>query len=351
MQAKGAAATQALARPDPAIRLYVLGGPDESGSRALAASLGKAMGPDGERIDIPSSRLRDDPATLTDEAAAIGMFGGRRWVLVTLMSGGGDEVMAAATALLEAPAAGNPVVIIGSGITAKSKIAKLAATHPAAMLVISWPPDMRDAGRLANDFAAPLGLELDPKVAQAIAQSCNGDRRLIERETEKLALYCDASPSARKRAGADDWAAIGAGMSDGDIGPLIDAVLDGQCRSLPPLFAAMEADGSGDIRLLRAFARRTVDLAALRVHVEEGASPGRVIESHGRSIFWKEKDAITRQLGLWSADALAWLAGELLRIERAMKGDAGNAMLLLRAGLLDIARRAAAARGNGQRYS
>jgi DNA polymerase-3 subunit delta len=351
MQAKGAAATQALARPDPAIRLYVLGGPDESGSRALAASLGKAMGPDGERIDIPSSKLRDDPATLTDEAAAIGMFGGRRWVLVTLMSGGGDEVMAAATALLEAPAAGNPVVIIGSGITAKSKIAKLAATHPAAMLVISWPPDMRDAGRLANDFAAPLGLELDPKVAQAIAQSCNGDRGLIERETEKLALYCDASPSARKRAGADDWAAIGAGMSDGDIGPLIDAVLDGQCRSLPPLFAAMEADGSGDIRLLRAFARRTVDLAALRVHVEEGANPGRVIESHGRSIFWKEKDAITRQLGLWSADALAWLAGELLRIERAMKGDAGNAMLLLRAGLLDIARRAAAARGNGQRYS
>jgi DNA polymerase-3 subunit delta len=351
MQAKGAAATQALARPDPAIRLYVLGGPDESGSRALAASLGKAMGPDGERVDIPSSKLRDDPATLTDEAAAIGMFGGRRWVLVTLMSGGGDEVMAAATALLEAPAAGNPVVIIGSGITAKSKIAKLAATHPAAMLVISWPPDMRDAGRLVNDFAAPLGLELDPKVAQAIAQSCNGDRGLIERETEKLALYCDASPSARKRAGADDWAAIGAGMSDGDIGPLIDAVLDGQCRSLPPLFAAMEADGSGDIRLLRAFARRTVDLAALRVHVEEGASPGRVIESHGRSIFWKEKDAITRQLGLWSADALAWLAGELLRIERAMKGDAGNAMLLLRAGLLDIARRAAAARGNGQRYS
>jgi len=31
MQAKGAAATQTLARPDPAIRLYVLGGPDESG--------------------------------------------------------------------------------------------------------------------------------------------------------------------------------------------------------------------------------------------------------------------------------------------------------------------------------
>lgn len=351
MQAKGAAATQALARPDPAIRLYVLGGPDEAGSRALAALLGKAMGSDAERIDIPASKLREDPATLADEAAAIGMFGGRRWVLVTLMSGSGDEALAAATALLEAPAAGNPVVIVGAGITAKSKLAKLAVPHPAAMLVISWPPEMRDAGRLANDFAAPLGLDLDGKVAQAVAQACNGDRGLIEREVEKLALYCDASPAARRRAGPEDWAAIGAGMSDGDIGPLIDAVMDGQCRRLPPLFAAMDADGSGDIRLLRAFARRTVDLAALRVHVEEGSSPARVIEAQGRGIFWKEKDAITRQLGLWSADALAWLAGELLRIERAMKGDAGNAALLLRAGLLDIARHAAAARAATDRYS
>lgn len=351
MQAKGAAATQALARPDPAIRLYVLGGPDEAGSRALAASLGKAMGPDAERIDVAASKLREDPAALSDEAAAIGMFGGRRWISVTLMSGGGDEVAAAATALLEAPAAGNPVVVVGSGITAKSKLAKLAAGHPAAMLVISWPPEMRDAVRLAGDLAVPLGLDLDAKVAQAIAQACNGDRGLIEREIEKLALYCDAAAEARKRAGVEDWAAIGAGMSDGDITPLIDAVLDGQCRRLPPLFAAMEADGSGDIGLLRAFARRTVDLAALRVHVEEGSSPGRVIESHGRGIFWKEKDAVTRQLGLWSADALAWLAGELLRIERAMKGDSGNAMLLLRAGLLEIARRAASARGSAGGYS
>lgn len=351
MQAKGAAAAQALSRPDPAIRLYVLGGPDEAGSRALAASLGKAMGDDAERIDIAASTLREDPAVLADEAAAIGMFGGRRWVLVTLMSGGGDEAVAAATALLEAPAAGNPVVIVGAGITAKSKLAKLAAPHPAAMLVISWLPDARDAGRLATELAASLGLDLDPKVAQAVAQACNADRGLIEREVEKLALYCDADPGARKRAGAEAWAAIGAGMSDGDTGPLIDAVLSGQCRRLPALFAAMEADGNGDIRLLRAFARRTIDLAALRVHVEEGSSPARVIESHGRGIFWKEKDAVTRQLGLWSADALAWLASELLRIERTMKGDGGNAMLLLRSGLLDIARRAAAAQGNGERYS
>ena len=107
MELKGAAAKRALSRPDPAIRLYVLGGPDESGSRALGDALAQAMGADAERIDLSATRLREDPALLADEAASISLFGGARWVSVTLFQGGGDDVLAAAENLLAAPAAGS----------------------------------------------------------------------------------------------------------------------------------------------------------------------------------------------------------------------------------------------------
>ena len=43
-----------------------------------------------------------DPAALADEAASRGLFGGRRWISVTIFSGGGDELVVAAENLLYA---------------------------------------------------------------------------------------------------------------------------------------------------------------------------------------------------------------------------------------------------------
>ena len=105
MKAKPADFQRALARPAET-RLFLLYGPDESGSRALVRKLGEAMGPEAERIDFKGADLKEDPARLADEAAAISMFGGARWILVEQA---GDEILPAVEALLEAGAAGNPV--------------------------------------------------------------------------------------------------------------------------------------------------------------------------------------------------------------------------------------------------
>lgn len=343
MQVKGAAAAQALARPDPAIRLYVLGGPDESGSRAMMADFAKAMGEDAERVDFAPGRLKEDPALLSDEAAAIGLFGGRRWISITLFSGGGDEVLAACEALLDAPAAGNPAIVIGGGITAKSKLAKLAERHAAALLAINYPPEGQDAARIADAIAAPLGLKLGRGVASAVTDATGGDRGLIAREIEKLALYCDSAPDAPATAEMEQWQAIGADLPEEDVGAAVNIILEGRLGALPDLFATLEATGSGDIRLLRALSRRAVDLLQLRVHVEQGRPVGQVMESHGRGIFWKEKTHVSRQLTLWDAPRIARLVERLHSLERDMKAPDNAGMLLLRAGLLDIARVAASA--------
>ncbi len=341
MQLKGAAAAQALARPDPAIRLYVLGGPDEAGSRAMMADLAKAMGADADRVDLSPARLKDDPALLADEAAAIGLFGGRRWISIGLFSGSGDELLAACEGLIEAPAAGNPAIVIGAGITGKSKLARLAEKHATAVLVISYPPEGQDAARIAEAIAAPLGLKLGRGVAAAIIDATGGDRGLIAREIEKLALYCDATLAAPVTAEIAQWQAIGADLPEENVGAAVNIVLEGRLAALPELFATLEATGSGDIRLLRALSRRAVELLQLRAHVEQGRAIGRVMESHGRGIFWKEKTHVTRQLGLWDADRVARLVERLHNLERALKAPDNAGMLVLRAGLLDIARVAA----------
>ena len=60
---------RALDSADPDIRFYLLYGPDEAGSRALADRLSAAVGADAERVDLTSAAVKADPARLTDEAA------------------------------------------------------------------------------------------------------------------------------------------------------------------------------------------------------------------------------------------------------------------------------------------
>ncbi len=82
MKADAGQIGRALDKPDPAVRLILLYGPDESGSRALATRIDKGLGSDAERIDFSSAQLKGDPALLADEAASISLFGGARHIRV-----------------------------------------------------------------------------------------------------------------------------------------------------------------------------------------------------------------------------------------------------------------------------
>ena len=55
------------------------------------------------------------------------MFGGARWILV---EPAGDEIVPALEALLEAPAAGNPVAVLAGALKPASKLLKLALAAP-----------------------------------------------------------------------------------------------------------------------------------------------------------------------------------------------------------------------------
>ena len=122
LRADNAAALKALDMPAATVRLYLLYGPDEAGSEALAARFGKGMGQGAERIDLDGPTLRSDPARLSDEAAAISMFGDKRWIRV---QPAGEEVLPAVEALFDAPQAGDPVVIIAGNRKDGSGIANL----------------------------------------------------------------------------------------------------------------------------------------------------------------------------------------------------------------------------------
>jgi DNA polymerase-3 subunit delta len=331
---------RALDRPNDNIRCFLLYGPDDSGSRALADRLAKAMGGEAERIDLDGSALAKDPALLTDEAASSSLFGGARWIRVRA---NGDEVTEAVEALIEAPQAGNPVAIVAGVLKPASKLLKLALASPAMLACASYPPEGRDADRLVAGMGAALGLRISADIARRIFDAAAGDRAIAAQELEKLAAFLDVGEGAPREVDAGVLDAIGAGEGESNSGALVDAVLTGQVKAAVEELKQLSDAGEDGIPLVRATLRRLLQLSAIRAEADRSSLAAAMNGAAGKSLFWKEKPVVEAELRRWKASDLAMLVERITSAQaRLMESGAAGAVIASQE-LLTIAR--AAARG------
>ena len=331
--AKGALGS-ALDRPDPGVRFYLFYGPDEGQSRGYGERLLKALG--AERTAISAQAAKADPALLADEAAAIGLFGGKRALWV---EPAGDEVAPAVEALLDAASVESPVIVIAGALRKTSPLVKLGEDDPHALAHISYELGERDAERVVEDFARNEGLRLGPGVAARIAAAAGNERGIISQEVAKLALYAGATPDNPQQVERDTLDEIGAG-AEGDWMRLGDLALAGDLERLSHELDVSAPDAE-PIAVVRALQRRLLMLAPIRAKVDMGARPHDAVASAGKSVFFKEKELVTRLISLWDSKALTRVLARSGALERRlMSPDSPPAAEALEEELVAIARSA-----------
>ena len=300
-------------QPEAGIRFYLLFGPDVAQSRALGTRLVSALG--ANRFMIISNSIKADPAALADEAGALSLFGGKRviWIEPAV-----EEIADGVTALLEAPAPENPVVAIAGDLKKSSGLRKLAEASPAALAFAAYLPEGQDADRMVIDVGRRHGLKIAPALAARIAASCGADQALVAQELEKLALYCDASPNSPRELDSEAMDAVGALQAEGNFLRLADLALGGDLAALLDELGRLSPGGSEAIPVMRSLQRRLLMLAPARARIERGESPASVLATFGRAMFWKDKDAIAKMLGRWTAADLATAAERSGKLERQL---------------------------------
>lgn len=324
----------AIDAASPDIRLYLLHGPDEAGAQEIAARLARAIGPDAERVDLEPSLLKTSPGRLADEAASLSLFGTARHIRI---SGAGEECLEAFTLLLDADRAGNPVVAVAPSLKSTGRVVKLALGAPRAMSFACYLPEGGDAEKLAIAIAREQGLRATGDTAARLASASGGDRAVMTRELEKLALYLDAAPERPRE--LDDAAldAVGADLGDAEMARAIEAAIEGRPDLLAGELARLDEAGISLIPVLRQLVRRLMTLAELRAEIDAGASAGAVIER----VFFRERAATGRALRGWPAQKISDAIDRARLAERAImaSGTAGN--VLARSAIVAVARMAA----------
>lgn len=317
-------------------------GPDEAGASDAAERLSAHIAAQQgafERVDLAGADLRRDPVRLADEARSVSLFGDKRQIHVRCA---GDEAHDAVETLLDSPIKGWPVFIIASSATDKSRIAKLLADRPDALVTMFHPPDLRAVTQAVREMAGPAGLRLTDDLAERIARAAALDTRMARSEIEKLALFLDASPQAPRSADAAALDAIGAVSEDDSFMPLVNTVLGGDTARLAGELARLHELALNPVGLLLAFERRAAQLAQLAGRMRGRGDVNAFLEQEmtARRVFFRDKADLAQQLRRWRGRKLGRLLERLIALHRAVLADSRNGEILLSQELAQIARAA-----------
>ena len=311
-----------LGRWNPDVRLLLLAGPDESGSRDAATATLKALADPADPLSVTEltpEELRSDPGRLADEAASVSMFGGNRVIRV---AGAGEAVQEAVRLLLAAPVAGNPVVMLAGDLSKSSGLRKLAEAAPLALCLISYRLEGRDLANWLAGEARARGLRLEGPVTERLIATSDGDTGVLAAELDKFALFLDSSPEDPKRLERAHVAALGADSAEEDMNALVSAVVSEDRRAVERQLRLL-ADGSA-IPALRALARRLMQMAEARAAMDGGADPRSAVKGLRPPIYpFREQDALAAALPRWPTPRIRAALSAMIEGERHIKTPGG----------------------------
>jgi len=344
-----------LAKPDPSVQVVLVYGSDEGLVRERAEVLLTSVVGDLSDpflvADFDAKILKDDPARLSDEAAAIAMTGGRRVVRVRNAANSHAKNF---EEFLKNPS-GDALIVVESGELAKSgALRKVFEKSDRGAALPCYPDEGQGLSQLIADHLRErhkLGIE--PGALAYLAERLGSDRRVTRQELDKLALFKGAASDGA--AGKRSVTLEDAEQSVGDGGKVqLDEIvfaatggdLVGLDRNLGRYFSA----GENPIPVLRALTRHLERLQWARAEIDRGSAPSQAMKSLRPPVFFKQERAFGQQLQLWPQERLGTALQIALDAEidcktTGMPGDAVCGRALLRIG---NAARGRAASGRAQ---
>lgn len=336
--------------PDPAARAVLLYGPDPGQVREradrLAAGVVENLGDPFRVAELTGEAVRDDPAVLADEAAALSFGGGRRVVRLRGATDGGAPAIAS---FLEAPRGDALIVVEAGDLGPRSALRRLFESSGAAAALPCYGDEGRDLAEFIRGVLSEHRLDVQPDAMSYLVERLGGNRQLTRRELEKLVLYAGPGAGSGGAGGGGEVTLADAVACVGDSAALeLDdaafAAADGDFAALDRVMSRLLLEGTSPVALLRAALRHVQRLHLGAGLMRSGASLDSAMQALRPPVFFKQRRRFAAQLGWWPVDRLAEVMERLMQAELDCKQTARPDAAIAERALMAMAIGAARAR-------
>jgi DNA polymerase-3 subunit delta len=306
-------------------------GPDQGLVRERAVELVTRIAEDARdpfRVaELTAAQLKDDPARLADEAAALSLTGGRR---VLRLRDAGDGLAPALGELLAGPPTAAFLVLEAGELPPRSSLRSLIERSSQAAALPCYLDDDEALQQVIAEWLKRHHFTADREALAFLVARLGGDRGVTRQELEKLALYL--GPGAQRLTLADAEAVIG-DTSALTLEDVAFALGDGDSAALDRAFGRALAEGSDAVAILRAAARHL-----LRLHqVASAENPRAAVMALRPPVFYKVEPRFLAQLKLWPTARVAQALDRLTQAEALIKTNAQPRDAIAERALLEVA--------------
>jgi DNA polymerase III subunit delta len=323
-----------IAKPDPALPIVLVFGPDAGLVRERVDALVRASVDDPNDpfalARIEGEELTGNPSRLVEEAHTVPLFGGRRAVLVKA----GSRNIASAVETVIASQSNECRIIIEAGDLRKS--APLRALCEKAKVAAALPcyvDNARDLERLIEEELRADKMSIASDARAALLSLLGGDRLASRNEIRKLALYCKDQSSIE----LTDVMAVVADASALALDGVIDAAFAGRTAEVETEFGKARAGGSSPAAIISAAIRQVANLHKMKLSVEGGDSVEFAMKRGAPPVHFTREAQVGVALRAWSPARLLRAMEQLAEASLDMRRNAPLAEAIGQRTLLSIA--------------
>jgi DNA polymerase-3 subunit delta len=323
-----------IAKPDPALPIVLVYGPDAGLVRERVDALVRAAVDDPNDpfafVRIEGEELAANPSRLVEEAHTIPLFGGRRAVLV---KAGGRNIAAALEPVIASPLSDCRVIIEAGDLKKTAPLRALCEKAKVAAALPCYEDGERDLARLIDDEMREAKLTIAPDARAALTALLGGDRLASRGEIRKLALYA----RGQQRIELADVMAVVADASGLALDGVIDATFAGKTADMDNEFGKARAGGSSPAAIVSAAIRQVANLHKMKLAVDGGDSIEFAMMRGAPPVHFTRKKDVEAALRTWTPARLLRAMQQLAEASLEARRNAALSEAIAQRTLLSIA--------------
>lgn len=324
--------------PPAGVRCILLYGPDQGlvfeRSKKLASHILEDLNDPFNAVILQASDIKSDPALIADEACALSMTGGQRFIRIQDAT---DALSTALKSYLSDPMGEAMIVLEGSNLGPRSSLRKLFETNKTVAAALPcYGDEGRNLSDVIRDSLNKHGLQADRDAMGYLLNHLGSDRQVSRGELEKLAIYMGEETSVTLQHAQACIGDSGAFSLDN----VIYTCANGDHIGLETALLRCFDEGNQPIMIFRMLARHFHKLHLAKGVTQKGQSIEQAMAKIRPPIIFKQAPAFKKQIATWDLRRIAMALEILTQAEQDCKVTGNPVETLCSRALMRIAQAA-----------
>ncbi len=217
------------------------------------------------------------------------------------------------------------IIIDADNLEKKSKLRSFFEKDKSCICIPFYADTDQTLSKIASEYFRIKNIPIPPSDMNSIINKCNGDRKILLMELEKIEFYAKNGKKITK----ENIAKLTNLIENHSISELVDSCLAKNKRKTINILIENNFSNEDCVLITRIFLNKLKKILKLSTEYEKNKNLELTISSAKPPIFWKEKEITRQQILNWSPENLKKLLYKINNLELLIKKNYDNSINLI----------------------